>query len=148
MNICTDVDGNVVMYSTGSPEPPLGGSLYVLTDEQDAQYRALAAQPNGGMTFDGESFTALPPPAPPKPRAMCSAWQFRKEARVRGIKADVDALIAQQDEETQEAFEYATEYWSDNPLLLALAAQLPTPLTEEQVYEMIIAAARRVVGVP
>lgn len=148
MNIVTDSTGLIVVVSTGRPEPPQGGALYTLTDEQEVALDAAFAQPNSGVKFDGESFTVLPAPPLPKPRAVCSAWQFRKECRVRGIKAAVDALIAAQDDEVQEAFEYATEYWSDNPMLLALAAQLPTPLAEEQVYEMIVSASTRVVGVP
>lgn len=147
--ITRNSDNLVVMFSNdGKPEAAADQTAHDLTDQQAESVALAISQPNGGVTFDGESFAVLPAPAPPKPRAMCSAWQFRKEARVRGIKADVDALIAQQDEETKEAFEYATEYWSDNPMLLALAAQLPTPLTEEQVYEMVVAASARVVGVP
>jgi len=51
---------------TASPTPPPGGTLYALTPAQRAAFLTLSAMPNGGITFDGATFSALPfiPPIP------------------------------------------------------------------------------------
>jgi hypothetical protein len=69
MNIIVrDADNVVVMCSiNGSPEPDQGCHLVVLDEAQAADFDAVLAQPNGGVTFDGESFSALPAPPPPPP---------------------------------------------------------------------------------
>lgn len=145
--ITNNGDNVVVMYSAnGQPEAAADQTPHDLTEAQAESFLALLAQPNGGVTFDGELFAALPAPAPPKPRAMCSAWQFRKELRERNMLEDVIQLVANSGVDAQEAFDYASEFWSDNPMLLGLAASLPTPLTESEVYDMIVSASKRVVG--
>jgi hypothetical protein len=64
--ICTDATGLVFMIGDNSfPEPPDGGSRYVLAPSQVAAYRALASSQNGGITFDGTTFAALPFVPPP-----------------------------------------------------------------------------------
>lgn len=140
-------DNVIVMFSEdGKPEASDTQTAIDLSDDQADAFRAALSQPNGGVTFDGESFVALPATAPPKPRAMCSAWQFRKELRERNMLEDVIQLVANSGVDAQEAFDYASEFWSDNPMLLGLAASLPTPLTESEVYDMIVSASKRVVG--
>jgi hypothetical protein len=59
---------------------------------------------------------------------------------------EVEQLVAASSIAAQDAFEFATSFDSDNELLLALAAQLSTPLTPDQVYDMILSASTRVVG--
>jgi hypothetical protein len=66
MNIATDSTGLIVMASDGgTPTPPPGGTLYTLTNAQKIVLVELAQQPNGGISFDGTTFTALPFVAPP-----------------------------------------------------------------------------------
>lgn len=66
MNIVTDNTGLIVMVSDGaSPTPPLGGALYTLTNAQRTTLVALAKQSNSGITFDGDTFAALPFVPPP-----------------------------------------------------------------------------------
>ena len=61
MNIVTNASGQIVMVSeSASPTPPDGGALYTLTNAQRTTLVALSQQPNGGITFDGETFAALP----------------------------------------------------------------------------------------
>lgn len=48
------------MFSNGYPEPPAGGSSYTLTTEQEAEFLQLRSAPNGGINFDGATFTAEP----------------------------------------------------------------------------------------
>lgn len=57
----------------------------------------------------------------------------------QGLLAQVTALMAEQPEAAQIAWEYASEFRRDDPLLLALAASLN--LTEQQLDEFFIAAA-------
>lgn len=147
--IVRTIDNIITMYSPdGNPTPPEGCVSYTLTPEQEAEFNAIVQEPNGGVMFDGATFGKIAPPPAPPPRASCSPWQFRAELRSRNMLDEVEALVAAQDIDTQEAFKYASEYWSDNPLLLALAAQLSTPLTAEDVLVMITRASKRVVGVP
>lgn len=147
MNIVTDNTGLIISTSTGRPTPPDGGALYELTDAQEAAWRTVAAQPNGGITFDGESFSALPAPPPPVPVVSASPAQFREELMEMGKMDAVQALIAQQDAKTQSRFEYATEFRSNSPLLLALAAHPTIGMTEQDVIDALTRAAARDIGV-
>jgi hypothetical protein len=70
MNVVTDSTGLIVMASANaSPIPPAGGQVITLTPQQTTAYAALVVQPNGGITFDGSTFAALPfvPPVIPDP---------------------------------------------------------------------------------
>lgn len=86
------------------------------------------------------------PPLVVKPVARCTPWQFRKELRVRNLKEDVDTLVAASDIDAQDAYACSTSFDSDNKLLLLLASRLPTPLSEDDVYQMVLSASKRVVG--
>ena len=121
--------------------PPDGSTLHELADTDAV---------NTGWLFDGTTFTnpdPTPPPPPPPKKVTCTPWQFRTELRAQGIFAEVTALVAQSSIEAQDAFEFATSFDSDNPLLLTLASQLNTPLTPDQVYDMILSASKRIVGI-
>lgn len=65
MNIVTDAASKIVMISTGTPTPPTGGSVITLTKQQETDFNAMSAVPNGGITFDGVAFSALPFVSPP-----------------------------------------------------------------------------------
>lgn len=58
----------------------------------------------------------------------------------QGLLASVEAMIAQQDEATRVAWEYASEFRRDDPLLLQLATNLQ--LTSQQIDQFFIAAAQ------
>jgi hypothetical protein len=58
----------------------------------------------------------------------------------QGLLSSVEAMIAGQDEATRIAWEYASEFRRDDPLLLALAQNLQ--LTSEQIDQFFIAAAQ------
>lgn len=61
-----------------------------------------------------------PAPVP----SSASPLQIRKALRQMGLKAAIDTFIAGQDEEVQEAWEYAVQIDRDNALIAAAAAQL------------------------
>lgn len=145
--ITRNSDNVVVIYSAeGSPSADDGHVAYDLTDEQAASFDAMLSQPNGGITFDGTTFASLPAPAPPKPVVGASPAQFREELRDMGKLDAVKALIAQQDERTQDRFEYATEFRSDSPLLLALASDPSIGMSEQDVFDALTRAAARDIG--
>lgn len=61
-------DNAVLMYSDdGKPEASDTQTAIDLSDDQADAFRAALSQPNGGVTFDGTAFTALPEPPPPPP---------------------------------------------------------------------------------
>lgn len=141
-------DNIVVMYSeNGRPDPETDQTAHDLTDQQVEAFLTLLAQPHGGIQFDGEVFATLPAPAPPAPVAVASPAQFREELRDMNKLDAVKALIAQQDERTQDRFEYATEFRSNSPLLLALAAHPTVGMTEQDVFDALTRAAARDIGV-
>lgn len=53
---------------------------------------------------------------------------------------EVEAMVAAQDEATQISWQYASEFYRNDPLLLSLAQSLG--LTSEQIDDFFIAAAR------
>lgn len=77
----------------------------------------------------------LPPPVP----SSVTPRQVRLLLLQQNLLAEVEALIGQQDEATKIAWEYASEFRRDDPLLNQLAQTLN--LTEEQLDQFFIAAA-------
>jgi hypothetical protein len=67
--------------------------------------------------------------------------QVRLVLLAQGLLASVEAMIAQQDEATRIAWQYASEFRRDDPLLAQLAANLVPPLSSQQIDEFFIAAA-------
>lgn len=143
-NICTDSTGKIVILSTGFPEPPDGGTLYALTEQQEAAYAEAAAQPNGGVLFDGQAFTVLPPAREVVSPTTCTNVQLRLELASMGKLDLTKSVVAASGLEAEVAFEYTAEFTSDNPLLLALAPRIGIPA--ETVRDLILAASRRKVG--
>jgi len=107
---------------------------------------------------------SVPPPAPPggsvievEPLLVNGAWTrawsvaaapipdivSARQARLAllqgGILASVEAMIAQQDEATRIAWEYATEFRRSDPLLAALAQNLG--LSEAQIDQFFATAS-------
>lgn len=148
MRIVTRNDDNVVvMYSeNGKPEAAANQTAYDLTPLQAEAFASMVAQPNGGLTFDGTTFAALPAPPPPVPVVSASPAQFRKELRAMGKLTAVLTLIEQQDPATQDDFEYATEFRSNSPKLLALAAHPSIDMSEQDVFDALTRAAARDIG--
>jgi hypothetical protein len=66
--------------------------------------------------------------------------QCRLVLMQQGLLAQVEQMIAQQDEATRITWEYALEFRRDDPLLNALAQNLG--LTDQQIDEFFVAAAQ------
>lgn len=87
MNICTDSTTLIVMYSeTGSPTPPAGGQFFALSDVDAATLRGLLAQPNGGVKYNGSTFT-MQPFVPPTPFDFSNIDNLDKVLRALGLMA-------------------------------------------------------------
>lgn len=67
--------------------------------------------------------------------------QCRLILHSQGLLTTIETLIASQDEATKIAWEYASEFRRDDPLLLSLASHPSLALTPEQVDQFFIAAA-------
>ncbi|MGO7380746.1 hypothetical protein ELI44_04785 [Rhizobium ruizarguesonis] len=69
-----------------------------------------------------------------------SARQFRLMLRRAGLIDPVKAWVAQQDDETQDAFEYSGDFVKDSPMMLAGFAAMG--FTSQQVDEFFTAASK------
>jgi len=67
---------------------------------------------------------ASAPPAPVPPAPVVSAWQIRKALNQLDLRDAVEQAVAQADRETRDAWEYATEFKRDHPLVVSLGAAL------------------------
>ena len=75
-------------------------------------------------------------PGPPPPLVV-SAWSFRKALNRLGLRAQVDAALVNADQDTKDGWAIATEYWSTDPLILAMTAALGKTEAEMlQVFEL------------
>lgn len=88
----------------------------------------------GELVTEGES-VELTPDVP----ASVSPLQARRALRAANLLATVTAALEAADDETREAWEYATEIRRDNALVAAVAVGVG--LTTEQVDALFIAAA-------
>lgn len=150
MRIITRNSDNVVVMFSDNGKPEFDEATqkgYDLSPDQELLFIQASRQANGGVTFDGTNFDLLPAPPPPPPVASASPAQFRRELRRLNKLDAVKALIATQDEETQEDFEYATEFRSDSPKLLALAAAPGIDMTPQDVFDALTRAAQINIGV-
>lgn len=62
--------------------------------------------------------------APPAPPISVTPWQIRKALNAVGLRASVEAAVAAADQTTQDAWQYATEFRRDNPLVNGVALAL------------------------
>lgn len=121
------------MYTISYPSGTIRKDGAVIEQQDDlAEFQQYVAWLNlgNGPTVEVEPVT---------PVAVCTPWQFRKKINALGLREAVEAYVAAQDQETRDGFEYATEWLSDDPLLLKAIPHLG--ITPEQLY-VIISDAR------
>lgn len=93
--------------------------------------------PPGGVLTIEVSAPQLSAPAIP---SVCSPWQIRKALNAMGIRTTVEsAIAASTDQALRDGWEYASEFRSDDPFVLAMGAALN--LTAEQTRQMIADAS-------
>lgn len=62
-------------------------------------------------------------------------FQFRKALNASGLRSAVEAYIAGADQDIKDGYEFATEFRSDDPMVLAAAAAVGK--TPDEAYEFI-----------
>ena len=127
MRIVVDADGNVLMTDPSffNFTVPEGAAVVTLTDDQSAAFGAVA-QPNGGVTFIDGVFAALPVPSP----SQCTPLQARRALRQLGVIDAVNAYVATQPGDVQDAWEYASVILKTDPLIVAAGAALSLNLDD------------------
>ena len=89
----------------------------------------------GGDIAEYEKLIALvesnikPATPEPLPILSCSPWQIRKKLNKEGLREAVEAYVAseQATQDEKDAWEFATEFREDNPLLVNAASMLGIP---------------------
>ena len=89
--------------------------------------------------FDGEAVTVTRTYGPALIPQSVTPLQARKALRAAGMKSAVDAWLATQTEEVQEAWDYALEVRRDDATVLA--AQAALELTDVQMDDLFTLAA-------
>jgi hypothetical protein len=107
-------DGAIVDIQEAAPEldAPEGAAWVEGTFDREAQL---------GQTYVNGAVQIATPTPPP---VSCSPLQARRALRAAGLIANVNAMVNAADADTKDAWEYATVIHRDNPVVLALAAQL------------------------
>lgn len=110
----------VILPNTYVGEPgDLPPELVGLSPESLADLSAaLSPEACEELGYTGVGFLWVdPPPPPPVVPEAVKQLQFRRSLRHAGLYAQVMGYVASQDDETQEAFQYASEIRRDSPLL-------------------------------
>ena len=100
-------------------------------DVQMDMFRADVAELGGNLS-EYEELIALvesnikPVEPEPVPILSCSPWQIRKKLNKEGLRDAVEAYVAsdQATQDEKDAWEFATEFREDNPLLINAASML------------------------
>ena len=94
-----------------------------------------------GWVFDGNNLTPpeMSPPSVPEPMLIASPWQIRKALNHFGIRDQVEAYIANADQDTKDAWEWATEFREDDPhvaaAVVALAPEINMTETDAEAFK-------------
>ena len=104
----------------------------------DAQWREFIDNP-GLRRWDGKSVIVYAPPPAPAPMLIASPWQIRKALNHFGIRDQIEAHIASADQDTKDAWEWATEFREDDPhvaaAVVALAPEINMTETDAEAFK-------------
>jgi len=77
-----------------------------------------------------EEYAALRKSMEPKPVISVSPWQIRKALTVTNLRDSVEAAVAASDQNTRDAWQYATAFVRDDPLVIAMRESLGKTVEE------------------
>ena len=97
----------------------LADGACIPNDQQNTDYRAYLLWIAEGNTPDPADVVA-----PPVPVVVVSAWQIRKALNQIGLRDAVEEAVTQANSETYDAWEYATEFERDHPLVVSFGTAL------------------------
>lgn len=100
-------------------------------DDQNPDFLAWAEWCAAGNEPDIDD--TMPPVTVEVPPSL-TPWQVRKGLNLRGLRETVEAIVAQQDQDTRDGWEFATEFLLDDPLLNAMAPIIGIDLPEFFVF--------------
>lgn len=107
-----------------------------LTRNVNGKVVEMTADEEAAVLAEWAAAAAAPAPVP----AAVTPLQMRRALRAAGLKAAVDTMVAQMDEEAREAWEYSVTIPRDHPLIATAAQQLN--MTGAQVDDLFRAAAQ------
>lgn len=95
----------------------------------DEQYAALLEGQSQGKVISADEEgnpILIDPPTAPSPILSCTPWQIRKKLNKEGLRSAVESYVASEvaTQDEKDAWEFATEFREDDPLLVNAASML------------------------
>ena len=102
----------------------LSDSAYIPAAEGNADYRQYLTWLEAGNTPEPADVVPVEVPI-----LSCTPWQIRKKLNKEGMRDAVETYVAseQASQDEKDAWEFATEFRADNPLLVNAAEMLGIP---------------------
>ena len=89
--------------------------------------------------FDGDELPTDFTPVEVTPAPTVTPWQIRMALNALGLRAAVESAVAGSDQNTKDAWQYATEFRRDHPLVQAIGAVLGKTSEEmDAVFELAL----------
>lgn len=126
------------MYTISYPSGTLRNEGVVIEQNDNLQpyrdYVAWLHAGNGPTPIADQEFP------PVRQHITISPWQLRKALNAQGLRQTVEDFVTNSgDKDLQDAYEFATEWQSDNPLLLSKLGNIG--MTEDAMYALFELAA-------